>query len=123
MSQHLFAAFITHHGTAANNRGESDGNITTLQKLLWHGQVHTTVSAEAVRFALRRRLAGMENEKSNRQWDEEKRTNTWKDHEFKGWKKADGETFIDDDLLGYMDAKAAKEEGQVGSYNCSACRA
>ena len=40
MSQHLFAAIVTHHGTAANNRGESDGNITTLQKLLWQGQVH-----------------------------------------------------------------------------------
>ena len=117
MSQHLFAAIITHHGTAANNRGETDGNVTTLQKLLWQGQVHTTVSAEAVRFALRRRLADAENEKTNRQWDEESRTNTWQDHEFKGWKKTDGKTFIDDDLLGYMDAKAAKEEGEAGSTN------
>ena len=74
MSQHLFAAIVTHHGTAANNRGESDGNITTLQKLLWQGQVHTTVSAEAVRFALRRRLANAE--ETNRRWDEDKRTNT-----------------------------------------------
>ena len=117
MSQHLFAAIITHHGTAANNRGETDGNVTTLQKLLWQGQVHTTVSAEAVRFALRRRLADAENDKTNRQWDEEARTNTWQDHEFKGWKKTDGKTFIDDDLLGYMDAKAAKEEGEAGSTN------
>ena len=115
MSQHLFAAIITHHGTAANNRGETDGNVTTLQKLLWQGQVHTTVSAEAIRFALRHRLEDAE--KTNRQWDEEVRTNTWRDHEFKGWKKADGETFIDDDLLGYMDAKASKEEGKKGSAN------
>ena len=115
MSQHLFAAIVTHHGTAANNRGESDGNITTLQKLLWQGQVHSTVSAEAVRFALRRRLADVE--ETNRSWDEDQRTNTWQDHQFKGWKKADGKTFIDDDLLGYMDAKASKEEGKAGSAN------
>lgn len=115
MSQHLFAAIVTHHGTAANNRGESDGNITTLQKLLWQGQVHTTVSAEAVRFALRRRLANAE--ETNRRWDEDERTNTWQDHQFKGWKRADGESFIDDDLLGYMTAEAAKEEGKAGSAN------
>jgi CRISPR-associated protein Cst2 len=115
MSMHLFAAIVTHHGTAANNRGETDGNVTTLQKLLWQGQVHTTVSAEAIRFALRRRLALNEKAGTNRQWDEETRSNTWKDHEFKGWKKQDGETFIDDDLLGYMSAKAAKEEGEAGS--------
>ena len=115
MSQHLFAAIVTHHGTAANNRGESDGNITTLQKLLWQGQVHTTVSAEAVRFALRRRLASVE--ETNRRWDEEQRTNTWQDPQFQGWEEAEGETYIDDDLLGYMTAEAAKEEGSPGSAN------
>jgi len=115
MSKHLFAAIVTHHGTAANNRGETDGNVTTLQKLLWQGQVHTTVSAEAIRFALRRRLSLSEKEGTNRQWDEDVRSNTWKDHEFKGWKKKEGDTFIDDDLLGYMSAKAAKEEGEAGS--------
>ena len=117
MSQHLFAAIITHHGTAANNRGETDGNITTLQKLLWNGQVHTTVSAEAVRFALRRQLASNESDGTNRKWDEETGTNTWQDHQFKGWKKENGATFIDDDLLGYMTAEASKEEGKAGSTN------
>lgn len=115
MSRHLFAAIVTHHGTAANNRGETDGNITTLQKLVWQDQVHSTVSAEAIRFALRRRLAMDEKEGTNRQWDEDVRSNVWKDSEFKGWKKKDGATFIDDDLLGFMSAKAAKEEGEAGS--------
>ncbi len=115
MSQHLFAAIVTHHGTAANNRGETDGNVTTLQKLLWHGQVHTTVSAEAVRFALRRRFAASDKNGTNRKWDEETRTNTWQDHQFKGWNGANGKTYIDDDLLGYMSAEAAKEEGKAGS--------
>lgn len=117
MSKHLFAAIITHHGTAANNRGETDGNVTTLQKLLWQGQVHTTVSAEAIRFALRRRLASVGGERINRQWNEVTRTNDWQDHEFKEWKNEKGDAFIDDDLLGYMSAKAAKEEGEAGSAN------
>jgi CRISPR-associated protein Cst2 len=43
VSKHLFGLVITPHGTAANNRGENEGNITTLQKLLWNGEAHTTV--------------------------------------------------------------------------------
>ena len=108
MSLHLFAAIVTHHGTAANNRGENEGNITTLQKLLWQGQVHTTVSVEAVKFALRCQLDAHD-EQTNRQWDEESRTNTWQSDRF------DKTAYIDDDLLGYMSAEAAKEEGQSGS--------
>ena len=114
MSQHLFTAIVTHHGTAANNRGETDGNVTTLQKLLWQGQVHTTVSAEAIRFALRRQLA-TNGEETNRKWDEETRTNTWRDHQFQKWTNKNGKTYIDDDLLGYMSAEASKEEGKAGS--------
>ena len=117
MSKHLFAAIVTHHGTAANNRGETDGNVTTLQKLLWQGQIHTTVSAEALRFALRRRLFFSEGNGTNRKWNEETATNTWQDHEFKGWNSENGHTYIDDDLLGYMTAEASKEEGQAGSTN------
>src|SRR5437868_9311935 len=106
MSLHVFANFVTNFGTAANNRAETEGNITTLQKLLWMGETHSTVSAEAIRFALRRRLGAME--ETNRTWDEEDRVNTWKDHQFKGWASDKGKTFIDDDLLGYMIAEAAK---------------
>src|SRR4051812_16725225 len=84
MSLHVFANFVTPFGTAANNRAETEGNITTLQKLLWQGETHSTVSAEAIRFALRRRLATKE-EPTNRSWDEDARNNTWKDWQFKGW--------------------------------------
>lgn len=115
MSQHVFGAIVTHLGTAANNRGETDGNVTTLQKLLWKGQVHTSVSAEAIRFALRRYLAGCESGGTNRQWDEALRSNVWQDPEFKQWEKKNGNPHIDDDLLGYMSAKAAKQEGQAGT--------
>ena len=108
MSLHIFGAVVTHHGTAANNRAETEGNITTLQKLLWFSRVHTTVSAEAIRFAIRRRLA--EHEETNRYWDDTgpKPMNNWNDGGFTKW--AAGDSYIDDDLLGFMSAEAAKEE-------------
>ena len=117
MSLHIFANVVTSFGTAANNRGETEGNITTLQKLVWQGQVHSSVSAEAIRFAIRRLLAGAEKQGTNRHWDEDERVNAWEDHQFKGWDKKDGKTYIDDDLLGFMTADAAKEEGASGSAN------
>ena len=117
MSLHVFANIVTSYGTAANNRAENEGNITTLQKLIWQGQPHSTVSAEAIRFALRRLLATEESNGTNRSWDEDERVNTWKDDKFAGWKDAKGTTYIDDDLLGYMTADAASEEGEAGSAN------
>jgi CRISPR-associated protein Cst2 len=116
MSLHVFANFVTPFGTAANNRAETEGNITTLQKILWQGETHSTVSAEAIRFALRRRLS-MNGEPTNRSWNEDSRTNEWQDWTFKGWRDDGGQTFIDDDLLGYMTAEAAREEGEAGSAN------
>jgi CRISPR-associated protein Cst2 len=116
MSVHLFANFVTPFGTAANNRAETDGNITTLQKLIWQGAPCSTVSAEAIRFALRRRLAA-EGAETNRRWDEDSRNNVWRDWTFNGWTKENGDTYIDDDLLGFMTAEAAKEEGESGSAN------
>lgn len=110
MSTHLFANIVTPYGTAANNRGETDGNITTLQKLVWQGATHTTVSAEAIRFALRQLFHD-----TNRNWDEDRRTNTWEDPDFKGWANGKDRIFIDDDLLGFMTASAAKEENTKGS--------
>jgi CRISPR-associated protein Cst2 len=115
MSLHVSANILTPFGTAANNRGETEGNMTTLQKLIWQGQPHTSVSAEALRFAFRRALAGEEGEETNRRWDEAARNNVWRDWEIKGWANGKAKTYIDDDLLGYMTAEAAKEEGEVGS--------
>lgn len=83
MARHVFAAIVTGHGTAANNRGLTEGNVTTLQKIVWNGEVHTTVSAEAIRFALRRHLA--EAEECNRMFDDNLRVNTWRDAKFERW--------------------------------------
>jgi CRISPR-associated protein Cst2 len=118
MSLHLFANFVTPFGTAANNRAETEGNITTLQKLIWMGETHSTVSAEAIRFALRRLLG--DREKTNRVWNESaqpKPRNEWADDQFTGWATSDGPTYIDDDLLGFMSAQAAKEDGNEGEPN------
>jgi CRISPR-associated protein Cst2 len=113
MSLHVFGAIITANGTAANNRGLTEGNVTTLQKLVWNGHVHTTVSAEAIRFALRRRLA--EAEKCNRTYNDDTRTNEWADATFAAWApKSKDKPFIDDDVLGYMSAESAKVEGERG---------
>lgn len=114
MTLHLFANIITPYGAAANNRGENQGNATTLQKLLWKGRPHTTVSAEAIRFALRRRLAAQDEGDCNRTYNEDTRANEWKDAEFKGW-TGKGQIYADDDLLGFMKADAAKEENAKGS--------
>ncbi|MBF2063534.1 MAG: type I-B CRISPR-associated protein Cas7/Cst2/DevR [Calothrix sp. C42_A2020_038] len=105
MSFHLFGNILTSYGTAANNRGENEGNITTLQKILWKGEVHTTVSAEAIRWALRYywQTCG-NNYQVNRRWDDDANDNIWQNQNF------DDTNFIDDDVLGFMRAEGAKVE-------------
>lgn len=116
MTIHVFGAVLTPLGTAANNRGLTEGNTTTLQKLVWNGQVHTTVSAESIRFALRRRLAEAEDQGTNRRYNESERVNEWSDPGFKRWEpKSKEEPFIDDDVLGFMAAEAAKDDETKGS--------
>jgi CRISPR-associated protein Cst2 len=110
MSKHLFGTVVTAHGAAANNRGETEGNITTLQKLLWNGDVHTTVSAEAIRWALRYFWQRSELP-VNRVWDEDANEFSWRDPRWSSWSQAEAETYIDDDVLGFMVAEAAAEEG------------
>jgi CRISPR-associated protein Cst2 len=109
MTFHLFGNILTSYGTAANNRGENEGNITTLQKILWKNEVRTTVSAEAIRWALRYYWQTAGNGYAvNRQWDDDKNDNIWQNPSF------DDELYIDDDVLGFMRAEGAKEEaGEV----------
>lgn len=114
MSLHVFGAIVTGHGCAANNRGETEGNITTLQKLLWKGQVHTTVSAEAIRWALRYYWQKT-GRAVNWQWDDESDDHVWTDPTWSGWTTKTGETFIDDDVLGFMKAEGGKVEGEKGT--------
>ena len=117
MSKHLFGLVVTPCGIAANNRGETEGNITTLHRLLWGGEEYTTVSAEAIRWGIRWYWQ-MNEKKINRHWRDnkgsdkkvkEKPSHEWEDREFKNWKE-----FLDDDVLGFMDTKG-KSGGEKGN--------
>lgn len=111
MTRHVHGTVVTQYGVAANNRGENEGNVTTLQKILWKGQTHSTVSAEAIRYALRLQWQRIYEDTQNplyqvnRVWDDQAGTSTFQDQSFSA------KQFMDDDVMGYMDAKAAKAEG------------
>ena len=99
MTYHLFANLITAQGVAANNRGETEGNRTTLPKVFWNGRLHVSVSAEAIRWAIRYfwQNEGLE---VNRLWDESNQTNEFQEPKF------NAQTYVDDDVLGYKLARA-----------------
>ncbi len=118
MTHALFGAVATAYGTAANNRGLTEGNVSTLQKLVWQGQVHTTVSAEAIRFALRRLRPSRALQPELRRGLE---SQCLERSRIRAMGRKSKETpFIDDDLLGFMSAEGAKEEGGKGTANVTA---
>lgn len=102
---HLFGNILTTYGTAANNFGENEGNIRTLQKLNWKSEVYSSVSSEAIRWALRYHWQ-IQNYDVNRIWEEDNPDKIrWQDENF------DAVKYIDDDVLGFMKVEAAKQEG------------
>ena len=106
MTFHLFGNILTFYGVAANNRGENQGNITTLQKLLWKEETHTKISAEAIRWAIRYywQQAGYS---VNRVWNDDlpnEQNPQWQDSKFNPVE------FIDDDVLGFMETESPKKE-------------
>jgi len=101
MSHHLFGSIITGSGVAANNRGENDGNITQLQKISFDNEEYSSVSAEAIRWKLRYLWQQME-EPTNRKWIDDENTFVVADKTY-----SEPVKFIDDDVLGFMDAKGA----------------
>ncbi|PYS25480.1 MAG: type I-B CRISPR-associated protein Cas7/Cst2/DevR [Acidobacteria bacterium] len=112
MSKHLFGLVVTHYGQAANNRGETDGNITNLQKILWKNEPHTTVSAEAIRWAIRYLWQRRDPDSVNRFWNHDENDHEWRDSKWKGWNPDEpgGKIYTDDDVLGFMEAMAASKE-------------
>lgn len=100
MTTHIFGMALTHEGTFSNNRGENEGNTNTLQKVIRNGDLFSTVSAEAIRYALRdgwqqvgetlnrRTLNHRAVQYSDREFSE----GTWPNH-------------LDDDVLGFMHAR------------------
>jgi CRISPR-associated protein Cas7/Cst2/DevR subtype I-B len=99
MSLHLFGTVLTTRAIAANNRGENDGSATTLQKVIRDGDLYSTVSAEAIRYALRE--AWLEDDEAVLNRRVSHNGNEWQDKNFgRGWEK-----YIDNDVLGFMNAK------------------
>jgi CRISPR-associated protein Cst2 len=100
MTQHIFATIGTPTAVAANNRGEGDGStLSTLQKITWGNDQHTTVSADAIRWAYREYLQSFNPAEINRTFDAETDKYNIKNEQY------NAKTYIDDDLFGYMDAK------------------
>jgi CRISPR-associated protein Cst2 len=107
-THYLYATILTGEAVAANNRGDNIGNTTTLQKVFHQDDLHTSVSAEAIRFALRYRFQ-LEGVRVNRSYDGEKLH--YEDEKRTRWNPSDPDAaLIDDDLMGFMDAAAAQAE-------------
>lgn len=102
--RHLFGNFLTHYGIAANNRGENEGNLATLQKVIWKGEVHSTVSGEAARRSLR---VGLQKRgyNVNGEWNDDTCSFTLKNPDY------DSEAYADDDIFGFLRLEGAKVDG------------
>jgi CRISPR-associated protein Cst2 len=107
-THYLYGTVLTGEAVAANNRGDNIGNTTTLQKVFHQDDLHTSVSAESIRFSIRYRFQ-LENLKVNRTYDPEDGKLNYVDEKRANW-NPETEVFIDDDLMGFMDAAAAKKE-------------
>lgn len=110
-TNYLYGTVLTTEAVAANNRGDNIGNTTTLQKVFHQDDLHTSVSAESIRFALRYRFQ-LENLKVNRSYDPEAGKLNFEDEKRTTW-NPDGDVFVDDDLMGFMDAAAAQAEKET----------
>lgn len=110
-TNYLYGTILTGEAVAANNRGDNIGNTTTLQKVFHQDDLHTSVSAEAIRFALRYRFQ-LEGLNVNRSYDPEAGKLSYEDEKRTTW-NPEGDVFIDDDLMGFMDAAAAQAEKEV----------
>lgn len=113
---HVFAAIATPCGTASNNRGEVHGCHATMKKVMHHGKTHTQISSAALRRALRQQLDEMDPHGTNRKWDSNKLEHSWEDPAFNYW-DPEKPNYADDDMMGFMAAEAAKEEGARGTCN------
>ena len=102
---YLFGTLMTHYGSASLNHGQRKGNVSPLQKSKWHNhnKFHSTVNGDAIRWSLRYYWQ-QKRYPVNRIWDVDKFRNTWIDRNF------DPVRFIDDDVLGYLDPRAARAE-------------
>lgn len=107
MARHLFGTVLTPHGIASNNRGESAGNVATLQKVIKDDGLFTTVSAEAIRYAIREAFTEVGRDLNRRITAS---GSEWTDPTFENWR-----SHVDDDLLGFMlpNRETVKRRGRL----------
>jgi CRISPR-associated protein Cst2 len=109
-TNYLYGTILTSEAVAANNRGDNIGNTTTLQKIFHQDDLHTSVSAEAIRFAIRYRFQlELQDSQVNRKYNPDTGKVKYKDDKWTDWNPS-GDVFVDDDLMGFMNAAAAKKE-------------
>ena len=99
MTLHIFGMILTHQGTFSNNRGEGESTTNTLQKVIREGELYSTVSAEAIRYALREGWQEQGNITLNRKTLDHRQVQI-RDREFANWTDN-----LDDDVLGFMHAQ------------------
>ncbi|MBX3436861.1 MAG: type I-B CRISPR-associated protein Cas7/Cst2/DevR [Planctomycetaceae bacterium] len=101
MARHVFGTALTSRAVAHNNRGENEGTVSTLQKIIRFGELYSTVSGEAIRYALREVWPQNDEfavpaERLNRPVPSNGRG--WRDPAFgEGWQE-----YVDNDVLGFM---------------------
>ena len=114
VTHYLYGTILTGEAVAANNRGDNIGNTMTLQKVFHQDDLHTSVSAEAIRFALRYRFQ-LEGLNVNRSYDPEAGKLDYEDEKRTKWDPTSDNVCLDDDLMGFMDAEAAKQNRKTKS--------
>lgn len=109
-NKYIHGTVVTDYAIASNNRGEGDGsNLVPLQTVNFNEEEWTTVSAEAIRFGLRRYIAEVLERPVRRAFDSVACVTIEKDA------SANEEAFWDDDLFGYMTTKAPSGDKKGGN--------
>ena len=109
-TNYLYGTILTGEAVAANNRGDNIGNTTTLQKIFHQDDLHSSVSAEAIRFAIRYRFQlELQDSEVNRKYNPDTGQVKYQDDKWTDWRPS-ANVFVDDDLMGFMNAAAAKKE-------------
>ena len=113
MSKHFHLTAVTQIGVASNNRGDNDGSTqANLHQVTFDKKIISLVSGTSIRWAIREYLQNHYPDKMNRTYCPEANENTFKDEEF-------SRDYIDDDSMGYMNAKTDKKRRGIFEVTCA----
>jgi CRISPR-associated protein Cst2 len=101
--KNIYGCVVTPQDLSSNNRGESIGNLSCLQKVQVGAKEYTRVSSEAIKLAVLETVIASQWDETNREWDPCSRVSSWKDHR-------DPAKYFDDDLFGFLRAEAVRIE-------------